>query len=358
VPFNPEWLPESGCNNLWYRPTDSNTVLIFVHGVLADSRSCWLCDEESGGIYWPRLIAEDTHFGNTGIYLGGYYTAIDSGGYEIRNAADELLAALNRRSVLARDRLIFICHSAGGLVVRYILTNKHHLFVNKTVGLVLLASPSSGSRWATRANWLTSIYGHRVGKQLIAGHWTLKDLDAQFKNLLNDRRIPNLVGIEAYENHFVFHRRWLPNKQVVVTEDSAGRYFGAPVLLRNTDHFTISKPTGRTHPSYELLADFFDRHFGTAAGFSREHLVDMQIELALLIKKSGIVDPDLDGWIEAHTSLSRRSETTIQFDSLIERHHVTMSNNSVLIGQYRAKLHKLRLAIIREPKTDHQYGRQ
>jgi hypothetical protein len=256
--------PPPGQNNVWYRHSESNTVLIFVHGVLSDSRSCWLSSREPG-VYWPHLIATDSAFDDIGIYLGGYYTTIDAGRYEIRNAADELLAAINRGgsgSVLSRDRIIFVCHSTGGIVVRYILTNNDHLFSNKTVGLVLIASPSFGSRWADRAKWLTSLYGHSVGEQLASGHWTLREIDAQFKNLVNERRIPKLVGVEAYENHFIIHRRWLPDRQVVVTEESAGRYFGAPILLRNTDHFTSVKPTSRKHPTYELLADFFERNFG------------------------------------------------------------------------------------------------
>jgi hypothetical protein len=106
------------------------------------------------------------------------------------------------------------------------------------------------------------LYGHRVGQQLVSGHWTLREIDAQFRNLLNERRIPKLIGIEAYENHFILHRKWLPDKQVVVPEESAGRYFGAAKLLRDTDHFSTVKPTSREHPAYELLADFFEKKFG------------------------------------------------------------------------------------------------
>jgi hypothetical protein len=210
-------------------------------------------------------VAEDERFGQIGIYLAGYYTAIDAGRYELRNAADELLAALTRggsSSVLSRERFIFVCHSTGGLVVRYILTSNDHLFVNKTIGLVLIASPSSGSRWANRFGWLTSLFGHSIGKQLASGHWTTREIDAQFKNLLNERRIPRLMGVEAYENHFIVHRKWLPDKKVIVTEESAGRYFGAPKLLRGTNHFSTVKPTNRDHPAYELLLDFFEKHFG------------------------------------------------------------------------------------------------
>jgi hypothetical protein len=118
---------------------------------------------------------------------------------------------------------------------------------------------------------LTSLYGHSIGEQLTAGHWTLTEIDAQFKNLVNERRIPNLVGVEAYENHFIFHRKWLPDRSVVVPKESAGRYFDAPKLLPGTNHFTSVKPTSRKHPTYELLADFFEQHFGTSSAQSLQN---------------------------------------------------------------------------------------
>jgi hypothetical protein len=93
----------------------------------------------------------------------------------------------------------------------------------------------------------------------------VSDLDAQFKNLVNERRIPKMFGVEAYENHFILHRKWLPDKQVVVSKESAGRYFGAPIMLRDTDHFSSVKPTNREHPAHQLLIDFYERHFGKAS---------------------------------------------------------------------------------------------
>jgi hypothetical protein len=29
-------------NNFWYSRTDSDRVLVFVHGIFSDSRTCWL----------------------------------------------------------------------------------------------------------------------------------------------------------------------------------------------------------------------------------------------------------------------------------------------------------------------------
>jgi hypothetical protein len=52
-----------------------------------------------------------------------------------------------------------------------------------------------------------------------------------FRILLDQRRILPLVGVEAYENRLIVHRRFLRPLAVVVTEDSAGSSFAAPVPL-------------------------------------------------------------------------------------------------------------------------------
>jgi hypothetical protein len=96
------------------------------------------------------------------------------------------------------------------------------------------------------------------------GGANLMDLDERFKTLLDEKRIPHLVGVEAYENHFILHRKWLPDIPRVVTELSAGRYFGRPVCLRKTNHFSSVKPFGVRHPAHELLVDFWTRHFETS----------------------------------------------------------------------------------------------
>src|ERR1043166_6341446 len=180
-------LPAAGDNNLWYRRTSSGRVIVFVHGVLSDSRNCWLSDEAPSGGYWPKIVGADVRFESFGIFLGGYYTAVDAGQYEIRNSADELLSALQRvdeagnAPVISNDEIIFVCHSTGGIVVRYILVHHTDLFRDKKIGLVLIASPSLGSTWANWAGMLTSLYGHAVGSQLKARSWSLRELDAAFK---------------------------------------------------------------------------------------------------------------------------------------------------------------------------------
>jgi pimeloyl-ACP methyl ester carboxylesterase len=273
------FLPEPGHNNLWYHFNDSDVAVVFVHGIFSDSRDCWLHRNKAHparSVYWPALVRSDARFGNPSIYLAGFYTALDAGPCEIRNCADEIFRGLGRKDTkgragpLDKGTLVFVCHSIGGVVVRYLLETHEASFAGKEIGLVMIASPSYGSTWANRLDWLSKFYNQQLGIQLQWGSWSLRDLDARFRDLVDQRRL-RLHGVEAYENHFIFHRSWLPDKRFLVTEASAGRYFGAPILLRKTNHFTAVKPDGPDHPAHELLVDFWGKVVLGYAAQRNEH---------------------------------------------------------------------------------------
>ncbi len=266
-----ESLPTEGENNLWYRLTDGETVIIFVHGIFSDSRGCWLYDKGkdlSENQYWPNLLSLDPDFDGISIFLGGYYTAWDSQGYDASQASKELFYAI-KRPILGRNwsaksapieksTLIFVCHSTGGIVVRHLLYHNSNFFKNKTVGLVLIASPSYGSKVADKFDLLAKYYNNELGKQLQWKNPFLKELDNNFKDFVHDKEIPNLMGVEAVENHFIIHSKWIPfwTKTLLVNEDSAGKYFKSVKVLANTDHFSAVKPHDKTHPAYLFLLDF------------------------------------------------------------------------------------------------------
>src|SRR5262249_54301926 len=149
---------------------------------------------------------------------------------------DELFSALKRQEPDAKEtgktppflkkNIIFVCHSTGGIILRHILVNEYEEFLDKKVGLLLIASPSGGSHWANWIKVLTSVYGNEAIQQLEENHWTSRELNDQFKDLIHERKIRMLFGAEAYEHRFIFHRKWLPwPKRVVVTAESAGKYF-------------------------------------------------------------------------------------------------------------------------------------
>lgn len=267
-------LLDKGQNNTWYHQNDNDTVIVFVHGILSDSRNCWYYEDKGNSEnnrYWPQIIL-DKRFDNPSIFLGGFFTGIDAGIYDLRNCADELFSALKRptadgqTSPFDKDKLVFVCHSTGGIVVRYMLANNYEDFKDKAVGLVLIASPSYGSKLATTFEPIMKIANQRLGQQLKWGNWNLRDLDANFKNLIHQQRLPHLKGVEFYENRFVYRHPYLSllpffNHNFVVTKESAGRYFGAPRLLADTDHFSTVKPNSVNHPAHQYLVDFWLESF-------------------------------------------------------------------------------------------------
>src|SRR5262249_26922717 len=133
-------------------------------------------------------------------------------------------------------------------------------FRNKVVGLLLIASPSYGSGTADTLSLVSEFYQQQQARQLQWANPFLTELDAHFKELVDLRTIPDLVGIEALENHFIVHRKWIPDRSVLVDSESGARYFGPPVILRNTDHFGTAKPNDRRHPAHELLSDFLNKN--------------------------------------------------------------------------------------------------
>lgn len=252
-------------NNTWYHfNPGATTTVVFVHGFLSDANSCWL---SKSGRYWPDLLKEDVRFEAPSIFLGGYHTAADSGSYKIQDCAEELIRALDRVDTtgtpapISTDNILFVCHSLGGVVTRYVLDAYTNKFINKTVGVALIASPSLGSKYADLFSGVISLFGNDTARQLKYLCSSLVDLDHRFKILVDEKRIPNLVGAEAIE-HKGLGRLSILNRVLspVVRYDSASRYWPSQILP-NTDHFSIAKPEHLDAPPHLFLYDFFSRNF-------------------------------------------------------------------------------------------------
>ena len=92
-------LPDAAKNNVWYDASNSETVIIFVHGLLSDSRGCWLFSDkkQNNVVYWPQLVLEDQRLRHPAVYLGGYYTQLDANAFGVSDCAVQLF-----RGALAR----------------------------------------------------------------------------------------------------------------------------------------------------------------------------------------------------------------------------------------------------------------
>jgi pimeloyl-ACP methyl ester carboxylesterase len=260
-------------NNIWHTYNDADTAFVFIHGIFSDSQSCWRSDNsrDQRSVFWPDLIRSDRRLGEPSIYLAGYYTALDAGDFPVAQCAREVFDALRRPGVdgklapFERGQLVFICHSTGGIVARYMLEKYRDTFAEKAVGLVLIASPSLGSGWANLASFAARYYNQRLGLQLRWDNAELEDIHWRFQDLVahKDALMPGLFGMEAAEHAMIYRDRipvwirWmLPPRLKVVATLSAGQYFGSVKILPGTNHFTAVKPDSVNHPSHEFLVDF------------------------------------------------------------------------------------------------------
>ncbi|MDH5670049.1 MAG: alpha/beta hydrolase [Nitrospira sp.] len=249
----------------WYQfDKTSDTVVVFVHGILGNSRDTWLHVDSSNHkkhTYWPALVYDDIdNFEKPSIFLGGYYTDPDSGEYGLSDISKDLYRALDSRDsagrrVLDKRNILFVTHSTGGLVARHLLSNNKDAFKPKGVGLVLLASPSYGSRLASTLGWVASMFNNRLAKELQWGSSSIIELDDTFKDLVLDQALRDFSCREAVENHFILHFRWLPffSHDSVVERSSASRYCKYDL--------SIVKPKDINHPTHKLLVGFYQDEF-------------------------------------------------------------------------------------------------
>jgi hypothetical protein len=270
-------LPAPGTNNVWYDRNDSDTVIVFVHGIISDSRGCWLYrdpDDQGKDMYWPELVRLDTTLGSPSIFLAGYYSKVDSAFATISDSADQIRQALFTPQggvpapAASKQNILFITHSTGGIVIRHLLERDTDLFRDKAVGLMLMASPTGGSGTADALAPLIDFYENELGRTLMTGDRILQDIERRFRSVVDDKKLPYLEGIEAFEHFRIVHRRWVPAwffpKTLLVPRESANRHFGPGRLLEGNDHFGAVKPPSITHPAHRLLVEFHGSKFTSA----------------------------------------------------------------------------------------------
>lgn len=254
---------------LHYTPGNDTTV-VFVHGILSGPEGF---RHPGSGTFWPDLLHTDDRIGRPNVFLGQFYTAVDSGVYDIPEAAGELKRQMSTRRTdgkpapIGAAKLVFVAHSTGGLVVRDLLTRYPELFRGKKVGLVLMASPSRGSEWAGRIKMLIDLAGNRMAGQLQKTNEWVADLDRRFASFVNktdEERGFALCGTDLFENHFLLKKtllRLFVSTTVVVSERDSASYFGAGIIVPDTDHFSVVKPDSLEHLSHFYLVDWWEEKF-------------------------------------------------------------------------------------------------
>lgn len=241
-------------SGVWRRQGTGETVVVFIHGILSDGDLCW---RSSSGAYWPDLVASEPELESVGVYVFTYHSTLTSGSYSIGDAVDALWEYLRLDDVLRNKRLIFACHSMGGIIARRLIVSRSAELVqqSKIVGVFLIASPSLGSRYANLLSDVIKFMGHRQADALKfeqSNSW-LNDLDREFLDLKDSRRL-HLRGKELVEDKFIVAP--LLFRDAVVQTHTGIRYFDNPVKIPDSDHFTIARPASKSAFQHRLLKAF------------------------------------------------------------------------------------------------------
>lgn len=242
----------------WVRQSSADAVVIFVHGILSSGESCW---KHENGAYWPELLKKESAASGWAIYVYSYRTGFFSGTYSLNDVVDDLKERFLNLDHLAKyRRIVFVCHSMGGIVARKFLVERANDLVDRNieVGLFLVASPSLGSDYVTWLAPLAKFLGHTQADALHFSQnniW-LNGLDKEFRNLKESGRL-KLFGKELIEDKFVVLPGFL-RKQVV--EPFAGAcYFGEPYKVPGSDHFSIAKPGNSQSIQNRFLLAFLEK---------------------------------------------------------------------------------------------------
>ncbi|GAB4199182.1 MAG: hypothetical protein Tsb002_34540 [Wenzhouxiangellaceae bacterium] len=273
-----------------------------------------------------------------GIYVFNYQTDIASGNYSLSDIVDILKETVFSLENIAKSKkIIFVCHSMGGIIVRKLIVERSADFIERNIqlGLFLVASPSLGSKYANWLGFISTALGNEQAKALkfSQNNLWLNDLDKSFFNLKETSRL-SIFGKEILEDKFITKRGLLWKKQIV--EPLSGhRYFGESLKIPGSDHFTIAKPNSYGAIQHQLLVKFIKIHFDqtitsqTSQEQATTSISKSKLDISRLAKRLG-------------TYLS-----TVTSDHLDNVHEYILLERIDLLDYTKGNFHSIRILHIR-----------
>lgn len=144
------WIKQSG-----ERP---KTVVVFIHGVLGDSRTTWASEEGKPG--WPEIVLSDPLMPRSDVLAVGFRSGPVQEASNIEEVAVRTLGFIEDEGVFKDyDNVVFVVHSLGGLVTKRalrILQAKHPEDLQRVKAVLFFSTPAQGSDLAAMAQWLSS----------------------------------------------------------------------------------------------------------------------------------------------------------------------------------------------------------
>jgi len=247
-----ELIPVANTTN-----TSRRADVIFVHGINADPRKTWMTDNKLEGFpeeSWLYWLGEDIP--SVAVWTLGYpANAFAWQGFtmELEKRAENITNLLLTCPGLDNNRpIIFVTHSMGGLLVKYILCRALGGFctepdakslVERTKGIVFLSTPHTGANLANFIEFVASLFTNPNVSELKKDEPKLLALNQDFCE--NFDRLDLQVRV-FYEKIPTPIRKGIVGnliRKIVVDEDSAtfdrDKMPNVPMTPIDADHSSI-----------------------------------------------------------------------------------------------------------------------
>lgn len=143
------WLKQAG--------EHPRTVVVFIHGVLGDSRTTWGGTQDGQG--WPEIVFSDPSMPKADVLSVGFRSKPVSEGSNIEEIAVRTLSSIQDEGVFKDyENVIFVAHSMGGLITKRMLRIEqidHPSNLQKTKAVLFFSTPSQGSDLSEMASWVS-----------------------------------------------------------------------------------------------------------------------------------------------------------------------------------------------------------
>jgi hypothetical protein len=233
--------------------------VVFVHGLGGDPFSTWRHGEDES-TSWPHWLAEE-YGERIAVWSFGYPASKsmiprwkefikksigrpydEDAGYSmpLPDRARNALNVMVRRGIGQRP-CVFIVHSLGGLLVKYLLNlsheedqaSKEHALIGNCKAVMFLATPHQGSDLASLLSRFRLYFKTITIDELKDNDSHLRDLYQRYQQRANDYQI---------DTRSFFESRATSGAVVVVKPDSANPGVGKKPLPHDADHVTIARP--------------------------------------------------------------------------------------------------------------------
>nr|WP_281720369.1 alpha/beta hydrolase [Nitrosomonas nitrosa] len=229
----------------WARQDPSrDKLIVFVHGFNSNTDSAWG--------EWPTLLMDDDEFKDFNIHLFGYPTALCCNTDSIRVQGELLASFLTSQFKSTQPKyhqVNLVGHSMGGLVILHALLKLEldnlQLLRDQDLKVLTFGTPYYGLENTGLVPWKNpQVEDMTVLNAALGG--IAKNWEQRFnRNTPDDRKDTPQIPLYPFYG----------TKDRFITKTSACGYSRTICESVDGDHYSIVKPKGRDHLSYQKLRD-------------------------------------------------------------------------------------------------------